>query len=273
MNSKKKELIGSFFRPGLHWTEGILRVFDHDFPSFAQGVVIPHGLYDLKADVGHLHLLPSHDTGESACDHLESWWTEYGRPDEPGPPRTSPRWPTAGRTGRAAGRTRSPRQGGHPGGRRGLPGDLEPQIPGRCPVRVGRSRPIGTRRTGNRPTVRLAPGGGPFILGGRSASPLRSAGRRPMRFPRITVRRPMILTAILPPTLPDRAGPRGPTPGVAGAEMPGRGRAAPTTAPPGRVDVQSSAAIAASLATVLRLRAVPAVAAGIFSFDSAIPAP
>ena len=79
MDSKKKELIGPFFRPGLLWTQEILRVFDHDFPSFAEGVVIPHGLYDLKANVGHLHLGTSHDTGEFACDHLEAWWTDYGR--------------------------------------------------------------------------------------------------------------------------------------------------------------------------------------------------
>ena len=27
-------------------------VFDHDFPSFAKGVVIPHGIYDLKRNRG-----------------------------------------------------------------------------------------------------------------------------------------------------------------------------------------------------------------------------
>ena len=79
MDSKKKELIGSFFRSGTLLTQEVLRVLDHDFPSFASGVVIPHGLYDLKQNVGHLHLGTSHDTGEFACDHLESWWSDYGR--------------------------------------------------------------------------------------------------------------------------------------------------------------------------------------------------
>ena len=79
MDSKKKELIGSFFRSGTPLTREVLRVLDHDFPSFASGVVIPHGLYDLKQNVGHLHLGTSHDTGGFACDHLESWWGDHGQ--------------------------------------------------------------------------------------------------------------------------------------------------------------------------------------------------
>ena len=58
---------------------GKSKAFDHDFPSFASGVVIPHGLYDLRYNVGHIHLGTSHDTGEFACDHLEAWWQDYGR--------------------------------------------------------------------------------------------------------------------------------------------------------------------------------------------------
>ena len=79
MDSKKKELIGPFFRPGTLWAREAVEVFDHDFPSFATGVVIPHGLYDLKRNVGHIHLGTSHDTGEFACDHVEAWWHDHGR--------------------------------------------------------------------------------------------------------------------------------------------------------------------------------------------------
>ena len=79
MDSKKKELIGPFFRPGRLWAREAAEVFDHDFPSFASGVVVPHGLYDLKQDMGHIHLGTSHDTGEFACDHLEAWWNDRGR--------------------------------------------------------------------------------------------------------------------------------------------------------------------------------------------------
>jgi hypothetical protein len=78
MDSKKKELIGPFFRPGTLYSKGVVEVFDHDFPSFASGVVIPHGLYDLKHNTGHIHLGTSHDTGQFACDHLEAWWDDLG---------------------------------------------------------------------------------------------------------------------------------------------------------------------------------------------------
>jgi hypothetical protein len=79
MDSKKKELIGPFFRPGTLYNKEVVEVLDHDFPSFASGVVIPHGLYDLKHNVGHIQLGTSHDTGQFACDHLEAWWDDQGR--------------------------------------------------------------------------------------------------------------------------------------------------------------------------------------------------
>jgi hypothetical protein len=62
MDTKKKELIGDFYRAGHLLTQGIIGTFDHDFPSFAKGVVIPHGLYDVKHNDGHVNLGTSHDT-------------------------------------------------------------------------------------------------------------------------------------------------------------------------------------------------------------------
>src|SRR3954465_2191505 len=79
MDTKKKELIGNFYRAGHLLTQGVIETFDHDFPSFAEDVVIPHGLYDVKATTGHVNLGTSHDTGEFACDSIERWWEEKGR--------------------------------------------------------------------------------------------------------------------------------------------------------------------------------------------------
>jgi Rhodopirellula transposase DDE domain len=79
MDTKKKELIGNFDRAGHLLTRGVIETFDHDFPSFAAGVVIPHGLYDVKRNDGHVNLGTSHDTGEFACDSIERWWREKGR--------------------------------------------------------------------------------------------------------------------------------------------------------------------------------------------------
>jgi hypothetical protein len=76
---KARELLGNFFRNGPLWTRQTIRVFDHDFAEFAQGVVLPHGIYDLKLNRGYIHLGTSHDTSEFACDSLEDWWESYGR--------------------------------------------------------------------------------------------------------------------------------------------------------------------------------------------------
>jgi hypothetical protein len=79
MDLKSRELLGNFFRSGTLLTHETIRVFDHDFDEFAQGVVLPHGLYDLKQNRGYIHLGTSHDTSEFACDCLKDWWQRFGR--------------------------------------------------------------------------------------------------------------------------------------------------------------------------------------------------
>jgi len=78
MDTKKKELLGNFYRQGRLYTREVIGVFDHDFPSAADGVVIPHGLYDVGCNVGHVNLGTSHDTSEFACDSIERWWRRQG---------------------------------------------------------------------------------------------------------------------------------------------------------------------------------------------------
>lgn len=56
MDTKKKEYLGNFYRDGHLYTLEHLLAWDHDFTSLAQGVVIPHGLYDLHRNVGYLNL-------------------------------------------------------------------------------------------------------------------------------------------------------------------------------------------------------------------------
>jgi hypothetical protein len=79
MDTKKKELLGNFHRPGRGYTNGLIETFDHDFPSHAEGKVVPHGLYDLKRNVGHITLGLSHDTSEFACESFWTWWRDYAR--------------------------------------------------------------------------------------------------------------------------------------------------------------------------------------------------
>jgi hypothetical protein len=48
VDTKKKELIGTFKNPGRAWRKKPCDVFDHDFPSWARGRAIPVGIYDLR---------------------------------------------------------------------------------------------------------------------------------------------------------------------------------------------------------------------------------
>jgi len=79
IDTKKRELLGTFHRRGRSYATQATRVFDHDFPSFADGYVIPHGLYELKRNRGYINLGVSHDTSEFACDSIWQWWTAEGQ--------------------------------------------------------------------------------------------------------------------------------------------------------------------------------------------------
>jgi len=78
-DTKKKESLGNFYRAGHLYTQKALQAYDHDFNSFAEGVIIPHGIYDLQHNIGYMHIGTSKDTSQFACDCLRSWWLEHGR--------------------------------------------------------------------------------------------------------------------------------------------------------------------------------------------------
>jgi hypothetical protein len=79
IDTKKRELLGTFYRDGKLYGRQAVLAWDHDFPSYAEGVVIPYGIYDLKRNFGYLSVGTSHDTTEFACDSIAWWWLEYGR--------------------------------------------------------------------------------------------------------------------------------------------------------------------------------------------------
>jgi hypothetical protein len=78
MDTKKKEWLGNFYRAGTLYTTAPLHTYDHDFNSFAEGVVIPHGLYDVERNLGYMHLGTSHDTSQFACASIRLWWEQHG---------------------------------------------------------------------------------------------------------------------------------------------------------------------------------------------------
>jgi len=83
VDTKKKEFLGPLFRDGQAYTNTILETPDHDYPSVATGVIYPHGIYDLKRNLGHINVGISHDTSRFACDSLAYWWDSYGLPAYP----------------------------------------------------------------------------------------------------------------------------------------------------------------------------------------------
>ena len=53
-------------------------MYDHDWASLANGVVIPHGIYDLTHNLGIVQIGTDHDTSQFACDSIRYWWVNYG---------------------------------------------------------------------------------------------------------------------------------------------------------------------------------------------------
>jgi len=79
IDTKAKERLGQLYRKGRVWTGAAFRGFDHDFPSWGTGVVIPHGIDDLARNRGHINVGLSHDTSQFACDSLRWYWNRIGR--------------------------------------------------------------------------------------------------------------------------------------------------------------------------------------------------
>lgn len=83
IDTKKKEMLGNFYREGVTDAVDPTIVNDHDFASFSNGKVIPHGIYDLAKNEASVHLNCSKETSELACDSIELWFNEQGRFDYP----------------------------------------------------------------------------------------------------------------------------------------------------------------------------------------------
>ncbi len=85
IDTKKKEYLGNFYREGKLYTQKVIETYDHDFNNFAEGIIIPHGIYDLKLNKGFINIGISKDTSEFACDCIRNWWYHVGQYDYPNP--------------------------------------------------------------------------------------------------------------------------------------------------------------------------------------------
>ena len=83
VDTKKKELVGAFRNPGAKWDRSPELVNDHDFPSDAEGLAIPYGIYDPRANAGTVFVGRTADTPAFAVDCIEKWWRTEGRKHYP----------------------------------------------------------------------------------------------------------------------------------------------------------------------------------------------
>jgi len=81
VDTKKKELVGSFQNKGQEWhPKGCPpEVNVHDFQDKELGKVAPYGVYDLAANQGWVSVGINHDTAEFAVATIRKWWRHMGR--------------------------------------------------------------------------------------------------------------------------------------------------------------------------------------------------
>ena len=75
--------MSNFYRDDELYTLKELHTLDHDSPSAATGMIIPHGLYNVKGNHDHINMGVSHDTSQLACNSLKRWWRSEGSKDYP----------------------------------------------------------------------------------------------------------------------------------------------------------------------------------------------
>ena len=83
IDTKKKEMIGDFYRDGQVYCKKAIEVNDHDFNSFADGIAIPHGIYDIQKNACYLSIGTSKDTAEFVKDNIEYYWNTSIKKDYP----------------------------------------------------------------------------------------------------------------------------------------------------------------------------------------------
>jgi hypothetical protein len=79
VDAKKRELVGLFKNQGRTWRKTPIDVGIYDFPSDADGVAIPYGIYDVTRGDGFVVVGTSHNTPAFATNAIHKWWQIAGR--------------------------------------------------------------------------------------------------------------------------------------------------------------------------------------------------
>jgi hypothetical protein len=81
VDTKKKELLGSYANRGTQWrpAKTPVTVNGHDVPSPAIPRAYPYGIYDLARNTGFVNVGTDHDTGAFAVASIRGWRRSEGR--------------------------------------------------------------------------------------------------------------------------------------------------------------------------------------------------
>jgi len=79
VDAKQRELVGNFKNPGQTYRRKALDVLESDYPSQADGVALPYGIYDVARNEGVVVVGTSHQTPEFAVAAIRRWWVQVGR--------------------------------------------------------------------------------------------------------------------------------------------------------------------------------------------------
>jgi hypothetical protein len=83
VDTKKRELVGNFRNAGGNWRQQALSVFAYDYPSYADAVAIPYGIYDVGRNEGFIVVGIFHQTPEFATAAIRRWWLKLGQQHYP----------------------------------------------------------------------------------------------------------------------------------------------------------------------------------------------
>jgi hypothetical protein len=85
VDTKKKELVGSFGQAGREWhrSGAPVKVSTYDFPHLADGKAVPYGVYDIADDSAWVSVGVDHDTSTFAVTTITAWWNQMGKAKYP----------------------------------------------------------------------------------------------------------------------------------------------------------------------------------------------
>jgi hypothetical protein len=79
-DTKKKELLGALHRCGTCYSREDQYVYEHDFRHLADGMLVPHGVYDPMRNLAFMTLGTSRETSAFVCDAIALAWETLFQP-------------------------------------------------------------------------------------------------------------------------------------------------------------------------------------------------